>query len=324
MTAPAIRIPATAATLLIFMAALALCAARFPVVLTGPVLSNLLTDSAILGIAAVGMTFVVVSGGIDLSVGGVMALSAMLVAIGVERWGLPPLLAFGLTLLLATGFGALVGFGIHQLKTPPFILTLAAMFLTRGLCFVLSRDSVAIHDAGFARLQGLTLPLAGGASLSAISLTMLAAFLVGGVALHRTPWGASVFAMGGDARAAELMGLRVGRTTVSVYAASAFCAALAGVALSFYTAAGYPLAAQGAELDAIAAVVIGGALLAGGSGHMAGSFLGVLIQGLILLYITFDGRLSSWWTKIAIGLLLFGFVGLQRIMSSWASREATP
>jgi simple sugar transport system permease protein len=324
MTMSPLRLSPIMATTAVFLAAFALCAARFPVLLSGPVLANLLTDSAVLGIAAVGMTVVVISGGIDLSVGGVMALSAMLVAVGIEHAGLAPLAAIALALVLASAFGALLGLGIHVLKTPPFILTLAAMFLTRGLCFLLSQDSVAIRNPGFERMQGFGLALPGGFNLSLLSLTMLATFAAGGVMLHRTPWGAAVFAIGGDAKAAELMGLRVGRTTVSVYAFSGFCAALAGVALSVYTAAGYPLAAQGVELDAIAAVVIGGALLTGGSGRMAGSFLGVLIQGLILLYITFDGRLSSWWTKIAVGVLLFGFVGLQKLMGIWASREATP
>jgi galactofuranose transport system permease protein len=324
MTLAGLKLSPTAATLAVFLLALALCAARFPVVLTGPVLANLLTDSAVLGIAAVGMTVVIISGGIDLSVGGVIAFSAMLVAVAIERWGVPPAAAFLLTVLLGTSFGALIGAGIHRLKTPPFILTLAAMFLARGMCFVLSQESVPIRQPGYEGITGWTLALPGGVTLSAVAAMMLAMFAVGGLLLHRTTWGATVFAIGGDARSAELMGLPVGRTLVSVYAFSGFCASLAGVALSFYTSAGYPLAAQGAELDAIAAVVIGGALLTGGAGSMAGSFLGVLIQGLILLYITFDGRISSWWTKIAIGALLFGFVGFQKFMARWTSREALP
>ena len=321
MKTPA-RLPPTLATLVVFLLAFGLCVLRFPVVLSGPVLSNLLTDSAILGIAAVGMTVVIVSGGIDLSVGGVMAFSAMLVSVAIEQWGAPPLVAFVLTVALAASFGALVGAGIHKLKTPPFILTLAAMFLTRGLCFVLSQESVPIRNPDFQRMMGTVITLPGGFSLSLVTVMMLGAFGVGGLLLHRTSWGATVFAIGGDVRSAELMGLPVARTTVSIYAFSAMCAGLAGVALSFYTGAGYPLAAQGVELDAIAAVVIGGALLSGGAGHMAGSFLGVLIQSLILLYITFDGGISSWWTKIAVGALLFGFVGFQKSVGRLTSREA--
>src|SRR4051812_1506629 len=149
VTARTARLSPTMATLAVFLAAFALCAIRFPVVLSGQVLGNLLTDSAVLGIAAVGMTVVVISGGIDLSVGGVMALSAMFVAVAIERWGAPPLAACALAILLASVFGALVGLGVHRLKTPPFILTLAAMFLTRGLCFVLSQQSVPIKHPDY-------------------------------------------------------------------------------------------------------------------------------------------------------------------------------
>jgi galactofuranose transport system permease protein len=321
MTLRLTRLSPTAVTLAVFLAALALCALRFPVVLSGQVLGDLLTDSAVIGIAAVGMTVVIVSGGIDLSVGGVIAFSAMLVAMAIERWGAHPLAAFSMVLALAAAFGGGLGAAIHWLRTPPFIVTLAALFLARGACFVLSKESIAIDHPDFQRMMSFALHLPGGFRLSLVAMMMLAAFAVGGLALHRTTWGTAVFAMGGDARSAELMGLAVGRTTVSVYALSAVCAALAGIALAFYTGAGYPLAAQGAELDVIAAVVIGGALLTGGSGRMSGSLLGVLIQGLILLYITFDGGISSWWTKIAIGVLLFGFIGIQKLMGGWPPRE---
>ncbi|MFN4170070.1 MAG: ABC transporter permease subunit, partial [Pannonibacter phragmitetus] len=109
-----------------------------------------------------------------------------------------------------------------------------------------------------------------------------------------------------------LMGVPVGRTTVLIYALSGFLSGLAGIVFSLYTSAGYSLAAVGVELDAIAAVVIGGTLLTGGSGYVAGTFAGVLIMGLIQTYIIFDGSLSSWWTKIVIGLLLFAFILLQK------------
>jgi len=314
--------PRFGATLVIFLAGLGICALRFPVVLSGQVFGDLLTDSAALGIVVVGMTVVIVSGGIDLSVGAVMAFSAMFIAIAVGRWSLSPWLAFGATAAIGSAFGALIGSGIHKLRTPPFILTLAAMFLARGACFVLSKDSIPIKQADYERLSSFAVALPGGMNLSFVALLMLAAFVGGGLLLHRTPWGAAVFAIGGDARSADMMGVNVGRTTVSIYALSGLCASLGGIALSVYTGAGYPLAAQGSELDAIAAVVIGGALLSGGQGQMAGSFLGVLIQGLILLYITFDGTLSSWWAKITIGALLFAFIAFQKVVGGWATREA--
>jgi ribose/xylose/arabinose/galactoside ABC-type transport system permease subunit len=322
MIAPVPRLSPTLVTLVIFLAAFGLCALRFPVVLSGRVMGDLLTDSAVLGIAAVGMTVVIISGGIDLSVGGVAAFSAMLVAVAIERWGLPLPAAFAVAIVFAAAFGACVGAGVHLLRTPPFILTLAAMFLLRGACFLLSKDSIPIRSPDFETVANWALPLSGGFSLSLVALLMLGSFLAGGLLLHRTAWGTTAFAMGGDARSAELMGLPVARTTVSIYAFSALCAGLAGIALSLYTGAGYPLAAQGVELDAIAAVVIGGVLLSGGAGRMAGSFLGVLILSLIFLFITFDGRISSWWTRISIGILLFGFIALQKLMGNLAAREA--
>ncbi len=124
---------------------------------------------------------------------------------------------------------------------------------------------------------------------------------------HYTRFGRAVYAVGGNEQSALLMGLAVGRTKVMVYAFSGFCAALAGVLFSFYMLSGYALHAQGTELDAIAAVMIGGTLLTGGYGYVPGTLTGVLILGLIQALIAFDGTLSSWWTKIVIGVLLFAF-----------------
>jgi simple sugar transport system permease protein len=119
-----------------------------------------------------------------------------------------------------------------------------------------------------------------------------------------------------------MMGVRSGRCTILVYALSAGLSGLAGIVFSLYTSAGYSLAAIGVELDTIAAVVIGGTLLSGGQGFVLGTFVGVLIQGLIQTYITFDGTLSSWWTKIVVGLLLFAFILLHRILVYLSARRA--
>ena len=132
--------------------------------------------------------------------------------------------------------------------------------------------------------------------------------------LHYTRLGRNVYAIGGSKQSALLMGLPVARTTLLVYTISGFCAALGGVLLSFYTLSGFGSLAIGMELDAIAAVVIGGTLLVGGSGYLAGSVLGVLVLGLIQTLISFDGTLSSWWTKIFIATLLLAFILLQRLV----------
>jgi galactofuranose transport system permease protein len=301
-------------TLAIFIIAYAICAAQFPAMLSLRVVGNLLTDNAFLGILAVGMTVVVVSGGIDLSVGAVIAFTGVLIALTVGQGGMHPVAAFAMALSIAAIFGAGIGAAIHFLQAPPFIVTLMAMFLARGACFLMTGDSIPIRHEFYRSLESISIALPGGGKISFIALIMLATVLIGALLLHFTRFGANVFALGGNRQSAELMGVPIARTTILVYAFSSVMAALAGIVFSIYTQAGYSLAAVGVELDAIAAVVIGGTLLSGGAGNMLGSLVGVLIQGLILTYITFDGTLSSWWTKIAIGFLLFVFVGLQRLL----------
>ena len=145
-------------------------------------------------------------------------------------------------------------------------------------------------------------------------LVALAVVVVGVYVLHYTPLGRNVYAVGGNAESALLIGLLVGRTKIAVYTVSGFCSALGEILLSFYMLSGSGSLAVGMELDAIAAVVIGGTLLMGGTGYLAGSVLGVLVLGLIQTLINFQGTLSSWWTRIAIGALLLAFILLQRLV----------
>ena len=292
-------------TLSVFVLLYAACAVQFPFMVSGRVADNLLTDNAFLGVLAVGMTVVILSGGIDLSVGAVVAFVGVLLALMIGS-GVDPFLAFAIALAAGTLYGALIGAAIHWLQAPPFIVTLAAMFLARGACFLLTTDSIPITHPVYGDLAS------GGLGLSISAWAMLAAFAAGIVLLRLTRFGADVHAIGGDARAAELMGVRVGRTTVMIYAFSGLCAALGGILFSVYTQSAHSLAGVGLELDAIAAVVIGGTLLTGGYGGLLGSFFGVLILGLIQTYITFTGTLSSWWAKIATGVLLFLFIAMQR------------
>ena len=292
-------------TLSVFVLLYAACAVQFPFMASGRVAGNLLTDNAFLGVLAVGMTVVILSGGIDLSVGAVVAFVGVLLALLIGN-GVDPFLAFAIALAAGTLYGALIGAAIHWLQAPPFIVTLAAMFLARGACFLLTTDSIPITHPVYGDLAS------GGLGLSISAWAMLVAFAAGIVLLRLTRFGADVHAIGGDARAAELMGVRVGRTTVMIYAFSGLCAALGGILFSVYTQSAHSLAGVGLELDAIAAVVIGGTLLTGGYGGLLGSFFGVLILGLIQTYITFTGTLSSWWAKIATGVLLFLFIAMQR------------
>lgn len=300
------------ATIVIFVLAYAVCTLQYPNILSTRVIGNLLTDNAFLGIAAVGMTFVIISGGIDLSIGSVIAFTGVFLAVILQNTSIHPLAAFVIVLIITTAFGAVMGMIIHFLQMPPFIVTLAGMFLARGMAYVLSIDSIPINHEYYSTLTSLYYRLPGGGRLTLIGGIMLIVFAAGIFIAHRTRFGTNVYALGGGVPTAQLMGVPVARTTIQIYALSGFLAGLSGIVFSLYTSAGYSLAAVGVELDAIAAVVIGGTLLTGGAGFVAGTFIGLLIQGLIQTYITFDGTLSSWWTKILIGLLLFAFMVMQK------------
>ncbi|KJC40375.1 ABC transporter permease [Bradyrhizobium sp. LTSPM299] len=310
-------------TALVFVAGFAICSLQFPNFASTRVVANLLTDNAFLGIVAIGMTFVIISGGIDLSVGSVIGFTTVFVALSIERLGLPPLLAFAILLVLCAAFGAAMGAVIHFFDMPPFIVTLAGMFVARGTSFLMSTESTPITAPLYTAVSDFGIALPGGGRLTAIALIMLAVVAAGSVLLHFTRFGANVFAMGGNRSATALMGVAIGSMTVRIYMLSSVLAGIAGIVFSFYTAAGYSLSAVGVELDTIAAVVIGGTLLSGGQGSAIGTFLGVLIQGLIQSYINFDGTLSSWWTKIATGILLFAFIALQQAMVRLAGRSRT-
>ena len=300
------------ATIVIFVVSYAACAAQYPNILSTRVIGNLLTDNAFLGIAAVGMTFVILSGGIDLSIGSVIAFTGIFLAVLLQNTGIHPLAAFALVLVITTLFGAIMGAIIHYLEMPAFIVTLAGMFLARGMAFVLSVDSIPIKHPFYATMKTFYYKLPGGGRITLIGGLMLLVFAAGILIAQRTRFGTNVYALGGGAQTSALMGVPVGRTTMMIYGLSGFLAGLSGIVYSLYTSAGYSLATVGVELDAIAAVVIGGTLLTGGAGFVGGTLVGVLIQGLIQTYITFDGSLSSWWTKILIGALLFAFILMQK------------
>ena len=286
------------------------------------VVTNLISDNAFLLVTALGMTLVILSGGIDLSVGSVIALSGVAAALLIGPYQWHPLLAFALILPCAALFGAAMGALIQYYQLQPFIVTLAGMFLARGVATLLSEESVAIEHPFYDAVAEFGLELPDGGWLGATSLLTIALVLLMLVLTHYSRFGSYVYALGGNSQSAQLMGVPVARTTILLYASSSMLAAMAGIIFSFYTYSGYALAAVGVELDAIAAVVIGGTLLTGGSGFIIGTVLGVLLMGLIQTYINFDGSLSSWWSKIVIGGLLFFFIALQKLLSKKLQNNA--
>ncbi|WP_433239283.1 galactofuranose ABC transporter, permease protein YjfF [Streptosporangium sp. CA-135522] len=302
-------------TACLFVAMFVAGGVRYDSFATGQVVLNVFIDNAFLLVVAVGMTFVILAGGIDLSVGAVVALSTMISASLVTDHGWPPPAVIPLVLAIGAALGFAMGCIIHHFEIQPFIVTLAGMFLARGLCYTIGTDSISITDETYTALAQARVDLPGGMFVSPSVVIALVVVLVAAYVLHYTRLGRGVYATGGSEQSALLMGLPVARTKIVVYTISGFCSALGGVLLSLYMLSGYGLHAVGMELDAIAAVVIGGTLLTGGSGYLFGTVLGVLVLGLIQTIISFEGTLSSWWTKIFIGLLLLVFILLQRLIS---------
>ena len=309
------RLLSLTVTVALFLGLSAAGGVMFDGFLRPQVFLNLFIDNGFLLVVAVGMTFVILTGGIDLSVGAVIAFSTVLLASLVQRHGWHPLPAIALVLLVGTAFGALMGVLIQRYRLQPFVVTLAGMFLARGAATLLSVESIGIDHAFHVAVASLRVPVGAGASLSAGAIIALLVVAAGALLAGMTRFGRTVYAIGGNEQSARLMGLAVDRTLVQVYALSGFCSALGGVVYTLYMLSGYSLHAMGLELDAIAAVVIGGTLLAGGSGYVLGTVFGVLVLGLIQTLIVFDGTLSSWWTRIAIGALLLAFCLLQRLLA---------
>ena len=300
----------------------------YPNFTSGQAIFDLLGKNVFIIPLAIGMTFVILSGGIDLSVGAVMALGSVIAATLLQA-GWPAAAVIPIVLLAGSGLGLVVGIMISRFEIQPFIATLAAMFLARGLCLVISDRSIAIDNeffqsANLAHInlwQAETVNLRGRVRISDVYTTpsvgiALALLVVAFVVLHYTRFGRTVYAVGGNEPSSRLMGLRVDRTKISVYVISGFCAGVAGLLFAFYTASGDPVAGIGYELNAIAAVVIGGTLLSGGSGYVLGSMLGVLVLATIYAYKEFDGDLNTGWTRIMIGILVLFFIVLQRLVAT--------
>jgi len=296
-------------------------------------------ENAVLGIAGIGMTFVILSGGIDLSVGAVVALTSVLIAtltfdrsldprvVGtVSEWlphGLHPLAAIAIALAFGAVFGTGMGCLIHFFQLPPFLVTLGGMFFARGLAFMVKSESLSIKHPFYRQTvqKVLKVSLTDQVDLPLTAFCFVVLFVVGLYLARFRRFGRYVYAIGGDEKSAVLMGLPVGRTKVLLYTFAGFCSAAAGVVYTFAVSKGDPLnAGMGLELDAIAVTVIGGTLLSGGVGFLAGTLMGVLIFGLIQTLIITQGNLSAWWTRITVGALVLVFILLQNFVSA-ASRK---
>jgi galactofuranose transport system permease protein len=268
---------------------------------------NIALDSSYLLLIAIGMTFVIVSGGIDLSVGSLLALSGVLTAYA-SRWGSLP--AVLLPLAVCALFGLTNGLLVGRARIAPFIVTLAALLFARGLAFAASKEGNKVYiipadltltKVGQERFLGLGAPV----------WFALAVFAVGLVVLNRSRFGQAVFAIGGLLAAAELMGLPVARVKILVYVLSSVLTGLAGVLVAAQTQSGLPTIGEGRELEAIAAVVIGGTLLSGGAGSLSGTLAGVLLLKVIQNLINQVGTLTAYYQQVVSGTFLVVVVLIQ-------------
>ena len=298
---------------------------------------NLFRNNSHLLISGVGMTLVILTGGIDLSVSGVVALTTVATAV-LLREGWNPWVVILLMLLMGMSLGAIMGSFITYLKVQPFIATLAGMWFARGMCFFISDNAVNISDRTF-QIIGKTkllipglmeLSIRNGTTAPYITIPVVISFLLLFVAIYisqYTRFGRTVYAIGGNEgrneQSARLMGLPVNRTKMLVYTFNGFCSALAGLSFALFVESGHGLYAPGLELEVIASVVMGGTMLTGGAGYVFGTLFGVMVLGVTQVLIQFIGSLSSWWTKIVIGVLTLTFIGVQTVLANRKEKRQT-
>ena len=285
----------------------AVAAVRYPAFLTIENLLNILRQNSMLGIIAAGMSLVILSGGIDLSVGSVASLSGV-VAASMSYHGSVPALASAAALGILAGL--INGLLVTTVRLQPFVATLATMMAFRGAAFLVAHDTsvrlaksaALLSFLGRGRWIGVPIPV----------ILLLGVFAVVTFIARRTRLGLHIYSLGDSEEASSLLGMNVQRTKLTAYAISGVLAASAGVLLAARLGAAQPVAATGWELDAISAVVVGGTLLTGGRGSVPATFIGLLLLGVLLNIFNLEGTISPWWQGLLRGALLLVFVIVQR------------
>ena len=279
---------------------------RYGEFLTPENLLNVLRQNSMLGLVALGMTFVILTGGIDLSVGALLAVAGVIAANLAGR-GLFVASIAGVG--AATVLGLINGLVITKARIQPFIVTLAMMIAARGAALAMTGE----QSIGIARV-GTSFTWLGRGELGPIPVPVALfaiAYLIGWLVLRYTTFGRYVYAVGDDEDASRLMGLKVDRVLLGTYALSGALSGLAGVVLAARLGAGQPVAGTGWELDAIASVVVGGTLLTGGQGGAGATAIGVLLLGVIFNLFNLEGTISPWWQWVLRGAFLLGVVVIQ-------------
>ncbi len=284
---------------------------RYEAFFTERNLYNVLRQNSVVGLVALGMTFVILTGGIDLSVGSLLAVAGVIAA---ALAGYGTLAAVGGAVAATTLLGLVNGVVIAKARIQPFIVTLAMMIAARGLALAYTNEQSIRIEAMPDALKYLARgTIVGGFPVPV--LVLLVAFIVGWVVLNHTRFGRHVFALGDNEEAARLMGLNVARVTLGVYALSGALAGLAGVILAARLGAGQPTEGRGIELVAIASVVVGGTLLTGGQGGVGSTLIGVLLLGVIFNVFNLEGTITPWWQDVLRGLFLLLVVVVQNRLS---------
>lgn len=284
--------------------------ATSPVFFTGSNLSNVARQATVNAFLAIGLLLTIITAGIDLSVGSILALAMCSMAIFAIKMGVNPYLSMLACLFIGLFVGWVNGILLTKLRLPhPFISTLGTMNIARGLALIITGASPI---SGFDRAGAPEILVLGAGSVGPIPVAFIAVvvvYFIFHVVLSNTSFGRHIYAVGGNTSAARLSGINVGKTLVTVYSLSGFMAGLAALMLAGRTNSGFPIAGQGYELDAIAAVIIGGASFSGGSGTIIGTAIGVLLiavlrNGLVLLNVPTE------WQTVAIGLVIIGAVSI--------------
>ncbi|MBM6926764.1 ABC transporter permease subunit [Pseudoflavonifractor phocaeensis] len=296
---------------------------------------NLFRTNAGLICVACGMTCVMLTGGIDISVGSLVALDCMLLAQGMGEWNMSAPVMIILVLVIGLAFGLFMGFCVGYLEIQPFIVTMAGMFFARGMTAVISTNQLSITaevDQFFYDLANFRIYLPFGGTVNragkvvmpyigvgvVIALVVLVAiFLI----LRYTKFGRSLYAVGGSEQSAAMMGLDVKKTKMKAYVLSSFLCSIGGICYCMNTMSASVSQATGMEMDAISSAVIGGTLLTGGVGNVIGSLFGVLINGTISTIVKTNGKLASSWPNILTAVLLCFFIVLQSVFAMLKDRK---
>ncbi len=287
---------------------------------------NILINNAGLLCVTCGMTCVMLTGGIDISVGSLIAFDCMFLAVGMERWNMNPWILCILVLVIGVAFGLFQGYCIGYLQIQPFIVTMAGLFFARGMTAVICTDQVAITNEAFVKLAQFKINMPFGGYTNRRGVYQIPYIRVGVVIalivviliflmLRYTKFGRNLYAVGGSETSAAMMGLNVKKTKLLAYTLSSFLCSIGGICYCLNTMSGNVQQATGLEMDAIASSVIGGTLLTGGVGNVIGSFFGVLINGTISSLVKTNGKLLSSWSNIAVAALLCFFIVLQSIFA---------